>query len=111
MEIAELIAEARHLAATGEAKRIRTAAHFSVIDVAAQVGTSHTNVSRWENGLRRPSGERAVKYALLLRTLTKAVTKATIADIREAAQAKADREAAQANRATHHTHAATAAAQ
>lgn len=90
---AELLAEARHLAATGEARRIRQAGHFSVNDVANQVGVKHPTVTRWETGQRRPTGEPAIKYALLLRMLTKAVTKATIADIRAAAQAKADKEA------------------
>lgn len=96
----ELLAEARYLAATGEARRIRHAVGATVTEIAEQVGRTHATVSRWENGLRTPRGDAGVKYGELLRKMRKAAKRATVAEIRAAAKAKAAREAAAAATAT-----------
>jgi DNA-binding transcriptional regulator YiaG len=64
-----LLADARRLTASGEARRIRQAADLAIADVARTVGVDRATVSRWESGHRKPSGPAAARYARLLRLL------------------------------------------
>ncbi len=58
---------------TGRARRIREGAGLSLRETAAAIpgGVSPTSVLRWENGDVRPTGERALAYAVLLEQLGK----------------------------------------
>jgi len=64
-----LLAEARDLAASGVAARLRKQAHLSQADIAATVGVTTSCISRWESGERRPHGPAAVRWVRLLRRL------------------------------------------
>jgi transcriptional regulator with XRE-family HTH domain len=48
---------------------IREAAGLSLAEVAAACGADPSSVYRWETGERRPSGERAVRYAAVIAEL------------------------------------------
>lgn len=61
-----LLARARRLASTGEARRLREQAALSLREVADAVGMPHTTLWRWENGQRTPHGAKASAWALLL---------------------------------------------
>jgi DNA-binding transcriptional regulator YiaG len=63
------LAEARRFSATGEGRRLRLAARLSEGDVGRAIGTSHANVSRWENGDRQPSSEEGVRWGQFMRSL------------------------------------------
>jgi len=63
------LARVRHAAANGKAKQLREAARLSLSEVGAYCGVDQSTVWRWENGLRTPRGEPALKYARLLETL------------------------------------------
>lgn len=65
------IAEVRHCAATGEARRIRLKSRLAIADVARALGTDPSTVSRWEAGQRRPRGAAALAYGRLLARLDK----------------------------------------
>jgi transcriptional regulator with XRE-family HTH domain len=59
----------RGLARTGAAREIRTGAGLSLADVGGAIGVAAATVQRWENGLRRPYGEAALRYGALLGAL------------------------------------------
>jgi len=61
----------RQLAKSGAARGIRTAAGLSLADVGGAIGVAAATVQRWENGLRRPYGEAALRYGALLEALAK----------------------------------------
>jgi DNA-binding transcriptional regulator YiaG len=63
------LAEARRFSATGQGRRLRVAARLSEGDVGRAIGTSHANVSRWENGERQPSSEEGVRWGQFIRSL------------------------------------------
>lgn len=63
------LAEIRRLVASGEARRIREAAHIRGAELARHIKASQSAVSRWESGERLPTGEMAVRYLRVLRTL------------------------------------------
>lgn len=63
------VVEARQLAASGAARMIREAAGLSLADVAAACGADPSSVFRWEEGSRRPSGDRAIAYRDFLQQL------------------------------------------
>jgi transcriptional regulator with XRE-family HTH domain len=63
------LAEARRLARSGDARRIRQASGLSLSEVGAAVGVTPAAVSKWECGQRRPFGRPAIAYARLLREL------------------------------------------
>lgn len=60
------VLRARSLAANGLGRAIRLAADASLSEVGEAVGVSGPTISRWENGKRRPRGDRAVRYAQVL---------------------------------------------
>lgn len=64
-----LIAKARRLSRSGEARTLREAAGLSIREVAGAIGGSPTAVWRWENGQRAPRGETAAAWAHLLEQL------------------------------------------
>lgn len=66
-----LIAEAREAARSGRGRRLREALELAQTEVAAAVKVSSPTISRWEDGTRVPSGERAVRWAKLLRAFEK----------------------------------------
>ncbi len=51
---------------SGEARRVRTNAGLSLADVADALHTTAGAVSRWETGVRVPSGRSALAYKRLL---------------------------------------------
>lgn len=69
LQDAALVAKARGLAASGEARRIRVAHNVPIGDMARTVGVTVNTVWRWENGVRAPRGETAIRYARVLATL------------------------------------------
>lgn len=62
----ERLAEARALAASGEARRIRQTANLSLLEIGAGVGADPSTIGRWERGERVPRGRAALRYAQLL---------------------------------------------
>jgi transcriptional regulator with XRE-family HTH domain len=48
---------------------IREAAGLSLAEVGAAIDADPSTVFRWETGERRPSGQRAVAYAVFLQQL------------------------------------------
>jgi transcriptional regulator with XRE-family HTH domain len=60
------IAKVRALSRTGVARRLRIAADLSLPETAGAVGVSTSTMWRWEEGQRRPTGEKALRYADLL---------------------------------------------
>lgn len=64
------LAEVRRLASTGEARRIREAAHIRATEIARQIGADPSAVSRWESGERMPTGLAAIRYLEVLRSLS-----------------------------------------
>jgi DNA-binding transcriptional regulator YiaG len=69
---AEKLQALRTRTTSGEARKIREAAHLSLSDIARSVGAHYSTVSRWESGGRLPRGEAALRYAALLERLAKA---------------------------------------
>jgi transcriptional regulator with XRE-family HTH domain len=69
MNDTEQLSWVRGLCASGEAKNIRTQAGVSPEEIARDVGCAAPTVYRWENGLRSPKGEIALKYAQVMRRL------------------------------------------
>lgn len=68
VRVADLI-EVRRLVTTGEARRIREAAHIRAAEIARDIGTSQSAVARWEAGERMPTGPAAVRYLRILQNL------------------------------------------
>jgi DNA-binding transcriptional regulator YiaG len=63
------LADARALAASGAARRIRIASRLSLSEVAVEVGATPAAVQKWETAAMLPKGERAIRYGRLLRRL------------------------------------------
>jgi DNA-binding transcriptional regulator YiaG len=61
--------EARRLASTGEAHKIRAACGLSLADIAAAIGRTPATVSRWEHAQTVPYGAAARRYGRLLAEL------------------------------------------
>lgn len=59
----------REMAATGRARALRIQARLSLGEVAEDIGTSVSTLSRWETGLRPPRGDAALRWLALLRQL------------------------------------------
>ena len=68
------LADARAMAASGAARRIRVASRLSLSEVAREVGVTPAAVQKWETAVMLPKGERAVLYVRLLRRLLKGPT-------------------------------------
>ena len=64
-----LLTEARQLAASGRGRDVREAAGVSQAEIGAAIGATVAGISKWENGLRRPSGASAIRYARVIREL------------------------------------------
>lgn len=60
------LARVKAMAASGEAKRVRTDARLSMRDVAMAVGVDTSTVCKWEAGTRVPRGDAAWRYAELI---------------------------------------------
>lgn len=65
------IARVRELASSGDAKAIRERARLSRSEVARSVEVDPSTIGRWEEGLRSPQGDAAIRYGSVLRELTK----------------------------------------
>ena len=59
---------------SGHARHIRERADISQQDIATELGTDAGTVAAWENGHRRPVGERALRYGRLLRLLEERIS-------------------------------------
>jgi len=68
-EILEKSRLARSLPAPERRTAIREAAMVTQEDIATALGVTRAIVSRWEAGLRIPSGEHLTNYARLLKAL------------------------------------------
>lgn len=68
-----LLVAARRYSATGEGRRVREAVGVTVTEVATAADVGVPTVSRYERGLRTPHGERAVRYALVIRALERQI--------------------------------------
>src|SRR5438046_1596474 len=60
------LTEARRMATSGLARRIRVDAGISLQEMASTIGVSHVTVHRWELGARTPRGKPGVRYKLVL---------------------------------------------
>lgn len=67
----QLLARARQLAASGEARAIRRNRKMSLAEIAKACGVDTSTVGRWENGARSPRGEAGARYASVLDLLAK----------------------------------------
>lgn len=63
----------RAAVASGEARRLREAAHLSIGEVARACGVDQSTVWRWERGNRSPRGASALRYADLIDSLRQSV--------------------------------------
>jgi DNA-binding transcriptional regulator YiaG len=59
------------MAATGAARALREDAGLSLAELARAAEVHKTTVFRWEQGLRRPRGEAAVRYLAVLEDLSR----------------------------------------
>jgi transcriptional regulator with XRE-family HTH domain len=66
---ATTISLVRQLCRSGEARRIREAHRLSRAETAAVIGTSATQLSRWESGVEPRRLDTILRYAELLREL------------------------------------------
>lgn len=60
------VGELRELALSGQARALREARHIGLRELAIAIGTSPSAVSRWENGINKPRGANALKWAEVL---------------------------------------------
>ncbi len=81
-----LLIAAREACRSGRARQIRQAADLSLSEVGEACGVSESAVAHWESGLRRPTGARALRYALVLEQI-----EASLADNSTPERAKAPR--------------------
>lgn len=65
-------AELYRLTSSGEARRIREESGLTLAIVARSISADRAQVSRWEKGQRRPTGQAALDYLHLLHRLAKA---------------------------------------
>jgi transcriptional regulator with XRE-family HTH domain len=72
-EQALALARVRALAQSGRAREVRLAAQLSLYDVAGAIGSTASSVLRWEQGVRRPYGEPALRYGSLLEALARQI--------------------------------------
>ncbi|MFJ6235081.1 helix-turn-helix domain-containing protein [Streptomyces griseus] len=61
--------DVRATVASGEARRLRVAAHLSISEMAKGCNVDQSTVWRWEKGLRTPRGSGALRYGALLDSL------------------------------------------
>jgi DNA-binding transcriptional regulator YiaG len=65
----ERLAKVRQLITTGEARELRIAGGLSLSEAGAPVPVDGSTVWRWENGVRMPRGENALRYLRVLEML------------------------------------------
>jgi transcriptional regulator with XRE-family HTH domain len=65
----DLLASVRALAKSGEARRRREAAGFSLSEIGAVCRVDQSTIWRWETGRRKPRGDAALRYARVLERL------------------------------------------
>lgn len=65
----EQLARVRHLAASGEARRRRKEAGFTLREIAEETGVGVDTIWRWENNKRRPNGQTAITYLSVIEKL------------------------------------------
>jgi DNA-binding XRE family transcriptional regulator len=65
------ISRARALVASGEARRIREAAHLTQDEIGKTIGASKVTVSSYETGRRVPVSRIALRYARVLDELSR----------------------------------------
>lgn len=65
----EKLARARQLASSGEARRRRQEAGFSLREIAEETGVGTDTIWRWETGRRRPGGQAALAYLEVIEKL------------------------------------------
>ena len=63
------LAQVRRLVATGQARQVRILAALSQAEMAADIGVTASAVGNWEQGIRQPRGDAAVRYLRLLERL------------------------------------------
>lgn len=63
----------RKMIRTGDAARIRKAAHVPQAAIGRDVGVSAPCVSKWESGKRTPTGPAALRYLRVLERLRRLV--------------------------------------
>jgi transcriptional regulator with XRE-family HTH domain len=68
----EQLAEVRRLAASGEARRRRQEAGWSLSEMADPVHVDQSTIWRWELGKRRPRGPAALRYGRVLELIAPA---------------------------------------
>ena len=66
------LARVRAAVTSGEARRLREAAHLSISEIAHACGVDQSTVWRWERGIRKPRGRPALAYGTLLDSLRNA---------------------------------------
>ncbi|MGN6763142.1 MAG: helix-turn-helix transcriptional regulator [Leifsonia sp.] len=71
MDVRELalLALTRHAVATGEAKQLRLAHKLTLSNIADTCQVDQVTVWRWENGLRSPRPQTALRYGRVLELL------------------------------------------
>ena len=72
-ETATLLVEGRAAAQSGRGREVRKRGGLTVAEMAGLCEVSPAAVCRWETGDRRPTGPRAIRYALAVRLLAGAV--------------------------------------
>ncbi|MFJ6054482.1 helix-turn-helix domain-containing protein [Streptomyces sp. NPDC092307] len=60
------VSSVRRLAACGHARALRQICRVSLRELATAIGTTPSNLSRWENGLAMPRGPAALRWADVL---------------------------------------------
>jgi DNA-binding transcriptional regulator YiaG len=60
---------ARRMARDGTGRRVRQTVGASLAEIGRAVGVSAASVCQWERGRFVPSGERAVRYWMVIRSL------------------------------------------
>lgn len=63
------LSQVRAAVTSGEAKRLREAAHLSIGEVARACGVDQSTIWRYEQGTRKPRGRQALAYAELIDSL------------------------------------------
>lgn len=66
---ADRLMRVREQAASGEARRLRERARFSLKEMGSMIGTSSQNLSRWELGVTTPRYEQGLRWARILERL------------------------------------------
>lgn len=69
----ERLARARHLAASGEARRVRLHTQTSLSEIAEACSVDTATVWRWETGTRRPRGDAALRYGSVIELLARTI--------------------------------------